>query len=337
MVRWRRYHARIKRLKVVNNSRTEDHLTLGQFPPKYVTTSTQEDVTTIGASDCISVKDVVVQIQSFTVPNVIKRNRTHPDLDLNSNQQFSKTLQYLPRVVTRLRRAAWVEGLSDHPDRNFAYKLIEYIDNGVPLFYDGPRLNQTFPNWKSCVELREDVEKSMLYDINKQWKVGPFANQPFDYFVGSPMGAFSKPSNIGPPKIRVIHDLSWPPYRSVNHFIPESLCSVKYVTIDSAVSIIKKLGPGCLMAKIDLENAYKQIGVRQKDWYLLGSTWPNKDGVTQFYFDTVLPFGGRSSATLFNSFADGLEHIMFKNGVSYMIHYLAICLLQDRQIRMSAL
>jgi hypothetical protein len=231
----------------------------------------------------------------------------------------------LPRRVTKqFRRAAWVDGLSDHPDRAFANKLISYIDYGVPLLYEGPILNQTHPNWKSCLELRDDVETSILYDINKRWKIGHFPQQPFKYFVGSPMGAFAKPSATAPgcKKLRVIHNLSWPPGKSVNSFIPEDMCSVSYVTIESAVSIVKRFGPGCLMAKIDLENAYKQIGVRPSDWYLLGSTWVNSQGQTEFYFDTVLPFGGRSSAALFNAFADGLEHVMFKNGASSVIHYL---------------
>jgi hypothetical protein len=164
----------------------------------------------------------------------------------------------------------------------------------------------------------------MLYDINKRWKVGPFTNQPFKYFVGSPMGAFVKPSATAPgrKKVRVIHDLSWPPGNSVNAFIPENLCSISYVSIDTAVNIVKRLGPGTLMAKLDLENAYKQIGVRPCDWSLLGSTWQNEMGQIEYYFDTVLPFGGRSSAALFNSFADGLEYVMLQNGASEAIHYL---------------
>ena len=109
---------------------------------------------------------------------------------------------------------------------------------------------------------------------------------------------------------------------SVNHFIPRELCSVQYVSIDDAVAIVKKFGRNCLMGKLDLSNAYKQIGVRPDDWHLLGSTWMNEYNQTEYYYDTVLPFGGRSSARLFNKFADSLEFMMVKNGVSSMLHYL---------------
>jgi hypothetical protein len=323
MVRWRRYHERIKRLKEVNNQRHAGRIRPEQrIQHKSASIIMPAGATTLDASDYTYVKGAEAQILSSTASGVTRPSKYPHDHESNSSQQCNKTLASLPRVVTRLRRVAWVNGLQDHPDQTFAGKLIEYIDHGVPLLYQGPELNQVFPNWKSCDKLKTEVESSMLYDIEKQWKVGPFATQPFKHFVGSPMGAFTKPSPTGPPKFRVIHDLSWPPYRSVNFFIPESLCSVKYVTIDSAVSIVKLLGASCLMAKIDLEHAYKQIGVRQQDWCLLGSTWPNDRGETQYFFDTVLPFGGRSSAALFNAFADGLEHIMYKNGVSHLIHYL---------------
>jgi hypothetical protein len=111
-------------------------------------------------------------------------------------------------------------------------------------------------------------KKRKKNDVSRHWKVGPFKEQPFADFVGSPMGAFTKPSNTdNTAKTRVIHDLSWLPGHSVNHYIPEHSCSVTYVTIDTAVAIVKKLGPDCLMAKIDLANAYKQIGVRPEDRY----------------------------------------------------------------------
>ena len=225
--------------------------------------------------------------------------------------------------MSLLNREEWVNGLSTHPDREFVSTLISYIDFGVPLLFEGPDLNQTFPNWKSCTDLRDAVYGSMLYDISRNWKVGPFETQPFPTFVGSPMGAFSKPpASTGVDKVRVIHDLSWPPEHSVNSYIPREVCSVQYVTIETAVAIVKSIGQGCLMGKIDLSNAYKQVGVRPADWHLLGSTWIDDSGDTVFYYDTVLPFGGRSSASLFNKFADGLEYIMCCNGVSSMIHYL---------------
>ena len=183
--------------------------------------------------------------------------------------------------------------------------------------FKGPLLNQIFPNWNSVIDLRDAVKKSIEHDISMNWKVGPFLEPPFENFVGSPMGAFAKSS-----KTCVTHDLSWPPERSINCFIPSELCSVKYISVEDAVSLVKERGPGCLMSKVDLSNAYKQVGVRPKDWPLLGTTWLNDEGSTEYYYDTVLPFGCRSSAVQFDKMAQGLEYMMKLDGATNCIHYL---------------
>jgi hypothetical protein len=70
------------------------------------------------------------------------------------------------------------------------------------------------------------------------------------------MGAIYKLS-----KTIIFHNLSWPPGRSGNAFIPTELCSVTYISED-AVRAVKLHSRGELMSKVDLKDAYKQIGVR---------------------------------------------------------------------------
>ena len=146
--------------------------------------------------------------------------------------------------------------------------------------------------------------------------MGPFSAQPFEFFVCSPE-VVDKLSNKTQ-KIRVIHDLSWPPEHSVNSFIAPDVSSVQYINLDVAIRMVKRAGQIYFMAKIDLRDAYKQIGVHPEDWPLLGTTWINDSGTTEYFYDTVLPFGCRSSAALFDKFATGLEFIMFQNGVTQM-------------------
>ena len=66
--------------------------------------------------------------------------------------------------------------------------------------------------------------------------------------------------------------------------------------------------------------------MRREDWELLGSMLYIQDEkgelTPQYYFDTVLPFGCRSSPKLFNYFADALQYIMKENGASTCEHYL---------------
>ena len=72
------------------------------------------------------------------------------------------------------------------------------------------------------------------------------------------------------------------------------------------------------MAKMDIRHAFRLCPVRPDQWCLLGYQW-----MGQFFVDTRLPFGSRSSPYIFNSFADLLLWIiMVVVGVSYALHYL---------------
>ena len=212
--------------------------------------------------------------------------------------------------------------LSAHPDEHFVSTIIDHARFGAPLGYSGPRRYREFKNWPSANLHHEAIEAAISKDLARGRKLGPFTHPPSPNFVGSPMGVFER-SDSG--KYRVIYDLSWPPGRSINDNIDID-CSVHYVTIDTAISMIKRYGPGSLMAKLDLEDAFKYIMVSPNDWELLGTTWERTqlDGTVrkEYYIDTVLPFGARCSPRLFDNFAAALEYIMHNHNVSDVIHYL---------------
>ena len=143
--------------------------------------------------------------------------------------------------------------------------------------------------------------------------MGPFTAPPFENFIVSPLGAFKK---RGSSKIRLIHDLSYPVKGSVNSMISKEDFSLAYASVEDAVRICKHLGPGpVFMAKLDLENAFKHVLVNERDWHLLGFSWPNSSGKKQFYFSKVLNFGLRSAPFLFDMFAEVLLDFMNHVGV----------------------
>ena len=125
------------------------------------------------------------------------------------------------------------------------------------------------------------------------------------------------PKGHTPGKWRLITDLSFPPQRSVNDGIDPALCSLSYVSLDTVAAAAAALGPGALMAKVDIESAYRLIPVHPEDCRLLGVEWEN-----QCYYDTKLPFGLRSAPKIFNAVADGLEWCIRQRGVQYIFHYL---------------
>jgi len=219
-----------------------------------------------------------------------------------------------------LNAAALEEGLLHHPDKFFVNYIVSACKNGVDIGFRGPRSYRCSQNWQSSRDHAAAVSKSIAKDLSLGRKLGPFSVPPFINFVGSPMGAFLKKRSST--KVRVIHDLSWPPGSSVNDHISAELFSLQYMSVDDVANVIKDIGRGALLAKLDLSDAFHHILVWPEDWELLGSTWQDNNGLTQFYVSAVLPFGLRSSPKLFNDFAQAAQFIMQYAGVSYVNHYL---------------
>ena len=112
-------------------------------------------------------------------------------------------------------------------------------------------------------------------------------------------------------------DLSHPAGCSINDGIPKDLCSLTYITVDTAINHIITLGPGTLLAKVDIKSAFRLLPVHPADRHLLVMRWKK-----QLYIDTCLPFGLRSAPKLFNILADFLAWILNQQGVSPVLHYL---------------
>jgi len=117
---------------------------------------------------------------------------------------------------------------------------------------------------------------------------------------------------------QTIYHLSAPVGLSINDFIDPSACTLNYCTIDDAYSIVNKLGPGTLLSKIDLKNAFRLIPVRPADWNLLGISWRGN-----YYVDTCLPFGLPSAPSIFNRLASAIHWILQNNyKIQHLLHYL---------------
>ena len=106
-------------------------------------------------------------------------------------------------------------------------------------------------------------------------------------------------------KWRLITDLSFPPNLSVNDGIDPSLCSLcsrSYISVDQVADIATRYGRGALLAKVDIESAYRLIPVHPQDRPLQAAVWDS-----QIFIDPMLPFGLRSAPKIFNAMADALN------------------------------
>ena len=58
-----------------------------------------------------------------------------------------------------------------------------------------------------------------------------------------------------------------------NDGIDFDLCSLKYATMDNVMEMVRDLGRGTQLVKMDLSEAYRIVPIHPDDHYLLGIKW----------------------------------------------------------------
>jgi hypothetical protein len=171
-------------------------------------------------------------------------------------------------------------------------------------------------NKASAYEHPEIVDAYLQNEVSLGRVTGPFETPPLPDLHISSFGVIPKSGQPG--KWRLILDLSSPHGFNINDSIDPDQFSLQYIKFDDVVAMVAKLGRGALMAKFDVQSAYRNVAVLPSQRYLLGMKWRGK-----FYVDLVLPFGLRSAPFIFNSIADLVEWILRNNyRIRDLLHYL---------------
>ena len=221
-------------------------------------------------------------------------------------------------VATPLRGNQWWEELRGHPDRVFRDYIIAGIHSGFRLGfnYSGHKCKPASQNMQSATENPSVVQAYLDMEVALGRLLGPVQPQVVPRGTQiSPFGVIPKTSQPG--KWRLILNLSSPDGGSVNEGIEPELCSLQYFRLDEVVRYICTMEPGALIAKLDIEAAYRMVPVHPADRLLLGMQW---DG--SIFLDTRLPFGLRSAPKIFSAVADALQWVFRQNGVTWVGHYL---------------
>ena len=168
---------------------------------------------------------------------------------------------YSPVHVFRL-----AEALHDHPDYNFVNFLLNGFSFGFNIGFRGSLAGSISPNLRSALAHPTKVSTAINKELAHRHTVGPFVTHPFHGLHCSPLGAVQKKDG----SYRLILDLSFPHGTSVNDGISRVDHSVHYSSFDDAVDLVRSLGHGCLMSKIDIKHAFRLCPVRPHDYKLLG-------------------------------------------------------------------
>ena len=211
-----------------------------------------------------------------------------------------------------------LEGLLvDHPDHNFVRTLCHSLRHGADVGYKGPRRATFSKNLPTATAQPEIVSANLEKEVALGRVAGPFANPPFPNFHVSPIGLVPKKHST---KFRTIFHLSYPKSgaSSINYSIPKEEYGLQYITIDNAIHGILNSGPGCFLAKTDIESAFRLIPLKPSDYELFGMYWQG-----HYFYDRVLPFGLRSAPYLFNQLSEAIEWILVnKCLISFACHIL---------------
>ena len=212
---------------------------------------------------------------------------------------------------------AWQQALESHPDKDFADYIILGLKQGFHIGVDRsrplrPAREGNLPSVRQHPSL---VAEHLAMESRAGRLLGPLPQHLAATCQVSPIGLIPKPHQLG--KWRLIVDLSSPHGASVNDAIATEHCHMRYTSVLEAAAVVRLLGQGTVLAKIDLRNAYRVIPVHSDDHPLLGIVW-DKDT----FVDTALPFGLQSAPKIFSAFADALAWVLHRQGVRWQLHYL---------------
>ena len=88
--------------------------------------------------------------------------------------------------------------------------------------------------------------------------------------------------------------------------------SLKFPFIDDIVQRVIDLSGNCMLFKIDLKCAFRQLKLDPKDIRHTGLAWNGK-----FYIDTSIPFGYRHGSLACQRVTDAIRYIVHNNALMH--------------------
>ena len=216
-------------------------------------------------------------------------------------------------IITPLQTHIWLQQLSQS-ETSFLLHIRPTYSFRIG-YHSETQLKLAKRNLPCALDHPEVVDQYLAEELSHSRLAGSYHINWASHMHISRFGVI--PKHHQPNKWRLIIDLSHPAKHSVNDGILNRLCSLSYITIDSAIGHILNLGQGTLLAKIDVKHAFRLLPIRPADRHLLAMRWKNI-----IFVDTCLPIGLRSAPKLFNILADLLSWILEQQGVSPLLQYL---------------
>lgn len=190
--------------------------------------------------------------------------------------------------------------LGDYEHAKFIFDGFLY---GFFTHFEGPEISSHSSNSFAALSNPAAVDDKLQKELAAGRVAGPFDHPPFANFKVSPLSLREKDT---PGEYRLLHNLSHPyDDTAVNTNISHQNSTVQYEGIQEAIKHIQDLGPGCYMAKSDIQSAFRLVPLHASQHHLMGFMWRGK-----YYYDKFLPMGLSSSCQIFQKIASGIVYIL---------------------------
>ena len=114
--------------------------------------------------------------------------------------------------------------LSSHPDQAWCSRLLNSLQLGTTIGYQGPRFARTAPNLPSASKHPEVITEELRKECARDHIAGPYIKPPLHNLQCSGVGVVPKKNGSW----RMIMHLSSPPLRSINDGIDKEDYSLSY-------------------------------------------------------------------------------------------------------------
>ena len=208
----------------------------------------------------------------------------------------------------------------DHEKRD----LILYgVNNGFNLVTKPvpETLRSEVNNYRSATNPvdRPKIEKQIIEEVQN----GRYVIVDSKPDIVSAIGAI--PKDEMRERMRPIHDASRPYGGALNDFAETD--PFKYQSVQDVINLIK---PGDYLGKLDLQAAYRSVGISRSNYKYTGLKWRfSGDKADTYMIDTRLCFGSKRAPAIFNDLSNAVLAIMRKKGyyniVCYLDDYICVC------------
>jgi hypothetical protein len=173
------------------------------------------------------------------------------------------SIDYKPIVINIRALESLLSGYNDKESVMTGITQGFNYDNFSP-----PAVSVECKNLRSATNVfHRHVKSLLLQEVTKGFLSGPYDSPPVPLYRVNPLGVVEGKYSD---KKRIIVDLSSPHNDdrtpSINELLSKDDYSLTYVRLDDAIRLIQGYGPGTLLCKTDIADAFKQLPLHPTQW-----------------------------------------------------------------------